>query len=52
MKVFITRKQNGKKRYLIQWIAEGNGHYNWFNTLKEIYEYTKDWNAEYIKTNF
>lgn len=52
MKVYITRKKNGKYNYLVNWIDtnSGNGFFDWYQTLKDIREYFN--NAVYVHVNF
>lgn len=54
MKVYITKKDHYKYKYLANWETPC-AHLligQWFTTLKELKEYTKDWQPEYIKVNF
>ena len=52
MKVYITKRHNLKDNYLANWTSpEGYGFGQWFRTMKELKEYTADWNAEYIMVN-
>ena len=52
MTVYITKKPNGKYKYLAEWTVKGNGYSQFFTTLKDLKEYTAEWGAKYIKTNF
>ena len=53
MKVYITKKNHYKFKYLANWKNPETGAVmgDWFISLKELKEYTAGWNAEYIFIN-
>lgn len=54
MKVYITKKNNGKYNYLANWINPESGlpFFEWFTTIQELTEYISGWGATIEKVNF
>ena len=54
MKVYVTKKSNGKYNYLANWTDSESGipFFDWFTELKELKEYISGWNAIIEQINF
>ena len=48
MKVYISKINQIKYKYLLEWIFEGVGYADRFETLKDLNEYIANWDAEII----
>ena len=48
MKVYISKIQHIKYKYLLSWANDGVGFTDRFETLKELNEYIANWDAEKI----
>lgn len=51
MKVYITKINHFKYKYLMEWTWEGNGYSDRFTSLKELNEYISGWDAEKVFTD-
>ena len=54
MKIYITKRSNGKYNYLANWIDSESGlpFYDWFEDLSELKEYISGWEVTMEKVNF
>ena len=48
MKIYITKINQIKYKYLLEWVNDGVGYSDRFETLKQLNEYVANWDAEKI----